>query len=265
MKKIKETLEEIFYGVRPLDEISKTTGFYGSDIIYLSQRSPHIRLKNIIQKARRSGANIKFTTSLEIDQLSLGKKHQGVLLVRSEKISYPNIKIEEIISQPSGLYVLIERLNDPQNLGSIVRSMAAFGAEALVMNKKKTPPLGQVVWKVSAGALSQLPVLWANGCQNFITKLKEKSKNQIKSCFIGASLSGEPMCVNRLKEIHQEHKKIFLVLGDEERGISRGLLNELDFLLRIPHSPKINSLNVGVATGILLHSLSLPQNYASKL
>ena len=261
MKNNHKNFEEIFYGVRPLDEISKTTGFYRSDIIYLSQKSPHIRLNNIIHKARRSGANIKITTSQEINKLSSGKKHQGVLLTRSEKFSYPDIQIEEIVAQRSGLYVVIESLNDPQNLGSMVRSMVAFGAQALIMNKKRTPPLGQVVWKVSAGALSHLPILWANGCQNFIKKLKKKSGNQVKPCFIGASLSGEPVCVNKLKGIHQEHKKIFLILGDEEHGISKYLMNELDFLLRIPQSAKINSLNVGVAAGILLHLLSLPHNY----
>ena len=252
-QKLEKTM---IYGVRPCDEISKTTGFYQTDVIYISQKSPHIRLQKIIQKAKRSGAKIQQVASKKIEELTSRKKHQGVLLIRCENFIYPEISAQEIVSQPSGLYVLIERLNDPQNLGSIVRSMVAFGSQALIMNKKKTPPLGQVVWKVSTGALSHLPILWSNGCQNFIKKLKEKEINKRKSCFIGASLIGEPMKSIFLDQIQKKYQKIFLVLGDEENGISAALKNELDFLVRIPHSAKIDSLNVGVAAGIFLHSFS---------
>ena len=244
----------MIYGIRPLEEISKTTGFYPSDVVYIAQRSPHIRLKRIIGKAKRSGARVEMVDAGRVNSLAKQKKNQGVLLARKETSTYPQVTFDELLRQTSGLYVLIERLNDPQNLGSLIRSMVAFDCRALIINKKKTPPLGPAAWKVSAGALSQLPVLWINGCGGFIAKFRTKNSER-SLCFIGADTHGESASEKNIQKILQAYKKIFLVMGDEERGISRELKSKLDISLRIPHSEKINSLNVGVAAGILLHSL----------
>ena len=239
-----------------MDELSKTTGFYKTDHIFTAFRKPNIRIKQIINKARKSGAAINLTSFKALNTLAGSEKHQGIILKRTEHHFFNESSIEEIAQERCGIYVLINRLNDPQNLGSIIRSMAAFGAKGLILNKKKTPPIGQVVWKVSSGAISHIPVLWVNGILNFLNQL-DRMVAQKSYVLLGADLNGEALNGSSLKKIDLQNQKVFFLLGDEEKGISEHLMPRLDLKLKIPHSPRIDSLNVGVAAGIFLYYLTL--------
>ena len=245
----------IIFGVHPLDELSKTTGFYESDRIYIALKKPRIRIQKIIHKTKKSGAKIIPTSLKNLSILANSENHQGIVLKRIENYSFKTLIMQDIIEQNHGIYVLIDRLNDPQNLGSIIRSMAAFGSKGLILNKKKTPPIGQAVWKVSSGAISRIPILWANGILSFLKRLGDL-ESQKSYVLIGVDSKGEALSGPRIEKINFQKQKVFLLLGEEEKGISEHLTPELNFRLKIPQSLDIDSLNVGVAAGIFLYRLS---------
>ena len=245
----------LIYGIHPIDELSKTTGFYETDHLYTCLRKSNPRVQKMLHKARKSKASITLTSVKHLDTLTNAGKHQGIALRRIDRYPLEVLTTEELVRERHGIYILINHLNDPQNLGSIIRSMAAFGANGLILNKKGTPPIGQVVWKVSSGAIARIPVLWVSGILSFLKHLQ--SLQARKSYFlIGADPRGKVIHEADLRKVDFKNQKIFLLLGDEEKGIAKHLISELDLRLRIPYNSTMDSLNVGVAGGIFLYILS---------
>ncbi len=253
MKNLSSNQIQLIFGIHSVEEALKHTGLYNDDILYINKYTSNTRIRDLGRRAGRAKTQINRVDSRVIDEV-VGRKvnHQGILLKRQKSYSIVTLTKDTIInSKEPGVYVLIDRLHDPQNLGSLIRSMVAFNVQGLILSNKHVPPVGEVVWKVSSGALAHLPILWISGVTNFLKTLK-KSKDVY---IIGADNSGEIITLDWLQDIKILYANIILVLGSEDKGISQAIVPYLDHRVRIEQSMKIDSLNVGVAGGILLYLL----------
>ena len=243
----------IIFGIHPVDELSIKTGFYDTDNIYVAHKKTNIRVQKILRRTKGNKAHIHYVSFSKITQMAQTQKHQGILLKRIENYRINMIREEKVLSSLEwGIYILIDRMNDPRNLGAIIRSMHVFEAKALILPKKNVPALGQTVWKVSCGALSHVPVLHVGGLPSFLNKCHKIDQIRI----LGADIRGKPFELKDIIEIKKEKRKIFLILGSEEKGISKAVLPYLHSTIKIPQSEQSNSLNVSVAAGIMLYLFS---------
>ena len=140
------------------------------------------------------------------------------------------------------LLVILDELEDPHNLGAILRSVDAVGAHGIIIPKRRAVPLTDGVAKASAGAVEHVPVARVANIAQTIDELKKRGV-----WVAGASMDGREMYGQDLKG------PLALVIGSEGKGISRLVSEKCDFLVSIPMRGKINSLNASVAAGLLLY------------
>lgn len=175
-----------------------------------------------------------------------GGRTQGVELEVGPIPEYP---LEQLVSRkPRGAYrrlVLLDRVEDPQNVGSIIRVAEAVAADGLVMTQRRAPPLGPAVARASAGALEWLPVARVGNLSNAIKLLKKKG-----FWAIGADPEGSESVFDLDDRFFAA--ELLLVLGAEGPGIREGVGRLLDHRVRIPLPGRVASLNVAAAASMLL-------------
>ncbi|MCF0107433.1 MAG: 23S rRNA (guanosine(2251)-2'-O)-methyltransferase RlmB [Bacilli bacterium] len=178
----------------------------------------------------------------ELDSVCDGV-HQGLA---ADTKGYSYCSIEEILSKAKKetrpIVVLLDGINDPHNLGAILRSCDVFGVTGLIMAKHNQVMLNATVAKTSAGAINYVPVAVVSNLNNAIRELKEHG-----FWIVSSDGSGNTN--------YQEVKYDFptaLVVGSEGKGVSQLVLKNSDFIVKIPMHGKVNSLNASVATGIFL-------------
>ena len=175
-----------------------------------------------------------------------GGRTQGVELEVGPIPEYP---LEQLVSRnPRGAYrrlVLLDRVEDPQNVGSIIRVAEAVAADGLVMTQRRAPPLGPAVARASAGALEWLPVARVGNLSNAIKLLKKKG-----FWAIGADPEGSESVFDLDDRFFAA--ELLLILGAEGPGIREGVGRLLDHRVRIPLPGRVASLNVAAAASILL-------------
>ncbi len=227
-----------------VEAVVQKTGFFASDRLLLGRRQDE-RLRNLLTKAKRAGVSIEKKSYSQLDNICGAKKHQGIALLRSEGFALREQKIENTLAA-GGLLVALDGVVDPQNAGSIIRSMAAFNAGAVVVSRKGSAPLGATALKASAGALADMPVVFCN-LNQFLLQAKEAD-----FLIVGADQNGSPLA-EAAEGLSKQ--KLLLVMGSEGRGLSKQVKEKCDLLVRIVHSDKIPSLNVANAATILLHEI----------
>lgn len=227
----------------------------------------------------------KQVTTRELDQVC-DKRHQGIIVKLKTAASGtdPVLSWKELLVQKPGLYVLTDRIQDPGNLGSIIRSAEALGASGLFVTGKgarRTP----LVDRISAGASFHIPVIEAGSASGFLSQAKKDGYWILASAMAGSgSDSGESydnfedgteifedseiagteesetvLTVSELDSLPKTNKFI-LVIGHEGEGIRSGILRSADFRISIPMKGKTESLNAAVAAAILMERiLSLQQ------
>ena len=142
------------------------------------------------------------------------------------------------------LIVILDELEDPHNLGAILRSVDAVGAHGVIIPKRRAVPLTDGVAKASAGAIEHVPVARVNNIAQTIEELEKQGV-----WVVGASMEGQVMYKQDLKG------PLAIVIGSEGKGIGRLVGEKCDFVVSIPMHGKINSLNASVATGLLLYEV----------
>ena len=160
--------KQFISGFHAIESIISETGFDKDDILHLASRE-NPRAKKILYKTNKSEINIKKSSYSALNKLVGNKKHQGIVLERYSKIELKTLTIEHITqAKKFELYIVFDGIQDPQNAGAIIRSMSAFNCAGLILSKKKSVPLGNTVWKVSSGALIQIPILRTGGIASFL-------------------------------------------------------------------------------------------------
>jgi 23S rRNA (guanosine2251-2'-O)-methyltransferase len=213
---------------RPLERVLVAKGLAGP------------RVQEVINLARESGTPIRFEDRGALDRLSNVKSHQGVIALGAAK-KYADL---EDVAPASSLLVVLDGVEDPHNLGAIVRTAHAAGAGAVVIAERRAAGLTDVVAKAAAGALEHLPVVRAGNINQTLRSLKDMGY------FIcGLDERGE----TPYDKVPWGERSV-IVMGSEGKGLHDLVKKNCDTLARIPMAGKIASLNVSVAAGVVLFS-----------
>lgn len=203
-------------------------------------------IKSITREARKYDTIINYVTKERLDQLSETKKHQGVIAFAA---AYEYAQVEDILKiaeekgEPPFLF-LLDNIEDPHNLGAIIRTANLAGAHGVIIPKRRAAGLTATVAKTSAGALNYTPVAKVTNLSATIKELKEKGL-----WFVCADMDGTQMYQLDLTG------PIGLVIGSEGEGVSKLVKENCDFVASIPMKGDIDSLNASVAAGVLAYEI----------
>ena len=197
--------------------------------------------KKINSLLEKSKLRVEYKRKSEIDDLSNGI-HQGIIL---DIRDYQYKKLEDIFNKNSSFVVILDHLEDPHNLGAIIRTSEAAGVEAIIIPKDRQVQVNSTVMKTSAGALTNMDVVSVSNLVQTIDKLKENG-----FWIVGTAL--EDSVDYRTIDYSG---KIALIIGNEGKGISRLVRESCDFVANIPMYGQINSLNASVASGIMIYEV----------
>lgn len=231
-----------------------------------SQRSSVLA---VCEEANRHRVQVQRVSKKDLDRMCSGGVHQGVSLQASPLGFVTTEHRGRRHERPGGglpLWLVLEEIQDPMNLGAILRSAYFLGVDRVATSIRNSCPLSPVVSKASSGAMEVLEV---HGYENLEEMLRQKAAQGWQVVGTVGTDAKEPLIPLMLCSDFQMSRPTLLLLGGERAGLSQGLLSLCDILLSIPAGrelyPGIDSLNVSVATGILLHSLLSPrQNQCAK-
>lgn len=190
--------------------------------------------------------NIKFVDRNKLEQLCGSNAHQGVVAsIKEYKYASLDEVIKEAEKEEYPLIVMLDGIEDPHNLGAIMRSCESIGVRSIIVPKFNNAPLNSTVAKVSTGAIEFVKVAQVTNLTNTIHSLQEKGY-----WVVGAEASGN------LDYREVDYKtKIVLVIGSEGKGIAPLVFKNCDFKIRLPMKGKVNSLNASNAAAILLYAI----------
>ena len=196
--------------------------------------------------AKNAGVVVKEVSRQKLDSLAEGVNHQGVVALCS-CASY--CEVEDILAESSRkgsppFLLIADEIEDPHNLGAIIRTAEACGADGLILPKRRSASLNATVYKTSAGAASVLKVARVSNLAACVRDLKKQN-----IWIYGADMDGGEWCKTDLRG------PLALIIGSEGKGISRILREECDFILSLPMLGQVNSLNASVAAGVLMYEV----------
>jgi len=200
----------------------------------------------IKREAKKQNTLVKFVTKERLDQMSETGKHQGVIAYAA---AYEYAEVEDILQaakekgEPPFLF-LLDNIEDPHNLGAIIRTANLAGAHGVIIPKNRAAGLTAVVARTSAGALNYTPVAKVTNLSKTIEELKKEG-----IWFVCADMDGTRMYDLDLKG------PIGLVIGSEGEGVGRLVKEKCDFVAAIPMKGSIDSLNASVAAGVLAYEI----------
>lgn len=203
-------------------------------------------VKSIVREAKKSDCIVTYVKKERLDQMSETEKHQGVIAYAA---AYEYAEVEDILkaAEEKGeapFIILLDNIEDPHNLGAIIRTAHQAGAHGVIIPKRRAVGLTATVAKVSAGALNYLPVAKVTNLSVTIDELKEKGL-----WFVCADMEGELMYKVNLKG------PIGLVIGSEGEGVGRLVKEKCDYNAKIPMFGKVDSLNASVAMGVMAYEI----------
>ncbi len=201
---------------------------------------------SITREARKHDTLIKYVPKERLDQLSETGKHQGVIAYAA---AYEYAEVEDILKNARDkgeepFIFLLDNIEDPHNLGAIIRTANLAGAHGVIIPKRRAVGLTATVAKTSAGALNYTPVAKVTNLAATIDELKKEGL-----WFVCADMGGESMYRLNLKG------PIGLVIGNEGEGVSRLVKEKCDYIASIPMKGDIDSLNASVAAGVLAYEI----------
>lgn len=203
-------------------------------------------VRSITREARKHDTIINYVAKERLDQLSETGKHQGVIAFAA---AYEYAQVEDMLAlakekgEPPFLF-LLDNIEDPHNLGAIIRTANLAGAHGVIIPKRRAAGLTATVAKTSAGALNYTPVAKVTNLGQTIEELKKQGM-----WFVCADMDGEVMYRLDLKG------PIGMVIGNEGEGVSRLVKEKCDFVASIPMKGDIDSLNASVAAGVLAYEI----------
>lgn len=203
-------------------------------------------VKTILREAKKQETTVYFVTKERLDQMSQTHHHQGVIAVCA---AYTYAEVEDILAaarakEEDPFIILLDGIEDPHNLGAILRTANLAGVHGIIIPKNRAVGLTPTVAKVSAGAINYTPVARVTNIAATIESLKKEG-----IWFACADMSGEVMYRLNLKG------PMGLVIGNEGSGVSRLVKEKCDYLASIPMKGDIDSLNASVAAGVLAYEI----------
>lgn len=197
--------------------------------------------ENLISLIAKSKIDPKILPKFELERLANGN-HQGIIL---DVVDFSYVDYHDFIDDSEAFVVILDHLEDPHNLGAIIRTSEAAGVSGIIIPKDRCVTVNSTVIKTSTGAIDNIPV-------SMVTNLKHTIDDLKKNGFwvVGTALENS----TDYREIDYSGK-IALVIGNEGSGMSRMMFESCDFIAKIPMYGKVNSLNASVASGIMIYEV----------
>lgn len=235
---------DLIIGKNPVFEALKS----GREInkIWVAEGSQRGQMQPIIQLAKDMGIMVQYVPKKKMDQLSAGN-HQGVI---AQVAAYRYYDIDDLFKKAeergeAPFFIILDELEDPHNLGSIMRTADAVGAHGIIIPKRRAVGLTATVAKASTGAIEYIPVARVTNLARTVDELKERG-----IWIFGTDAKGE-----------QDYRQLdgviplALVIGSEGKGMSRLLRDKCDVLVRLPMIGHVTSLNASVAASLLMYEV----------
>lgn len=222
-----------------------------SDInkIYMQDTANKSQLKEILDMAKEKRVVVSMVPKNKIDGLT-EERHQGVVALVSAHEYMPLEELMENIQGKDANIIILDGLEDPHNLGSILRTCDAVGFDAVIIPKRRSVQLTDTVAKTSTGAIEYVPVVRVTNINQTIEKLKENN-----FWVVGSDGSGNM----DYREMNASGNTA-LVVGGEGEGISKKTLEKCDFIVKIPMAGEITSLNASVSAALLMYEVYRQQH-----
>lgn len=201
----------------------------------------------ILGEAKKNGIVIQFVDKRKLDQLVPGVTHQGVV-AQAAAVDY--IELEDLLAIPgqkgeTPLFIILDEIEDPHNLGSILRTAECTGVHGVIIPKRRSAGLTATVLKISAGAAEHIPVARVTNLAQTIEAMKEA----------GIWIAGADVGATADVYANKFDMPLALVIGNESNGLGRLIKEKCDFLVKLPMAGRLNSLNASVAAGVLMYEV----------
>jgi len=238
--------QDVIFGRNPVIEAIKS----GKEIekIYVSKTAGG-NISKIINFAKEAGIVVSTTDNDTLSKLAGGRNHQGVVALSAV---YQYFEVENLLEyaeqkKEKPFLLILDEITDPHNLGAIIRSAEAFGVHGIIIPKRRAVGVNATVVKTSAGAVEYMRIAKVSNINNTIRDLKERGV-----WIVGTDVNAE----KSFEELNYDFPVAF-VIGNEGKGVSELVLQNCDFIVKIPMKGKINSLNASVAASILIYQVLL--------
>ena len=214
-------------------------------VVVIASEQSEKSQRGVLDEIRARGVRIEFRPLAELDALSDGTKHQGVLAVTGE---FAYAFWEDVLTLPEGsLVVALDEVTDPHNFGAIIRSAVCFGASAILTLKDRAAPVTPVVVRASAGATEHAQIVRVTNLARSLAALQEEGFNVI-------GLDADGTC--DIDQLPPAPRGRVIVVGSEGYGLRPLVKKHCDAIASIPMKGRISSLNASVAAGIALFAAS---------
>lgn len=236
---------DIIAGRNPVMEAIRSGRSIESILVAKGERSGSVVA--IIAKAKQKNIPVKDVDSKKLDFLAKGVNHQGIVAQCAVK-EYSTLEDIFALAEERGespFIIVLDKIEDPHNLGAIIRTAECAGAHGVIIPERRSAGLSYTVEKTSAGALEYMPVVRVKNISAVLQKLKDKG-----IWVYGADMDGE-----HYKKVNFDGA-VALVIGNEGKGISPLVAKDCDVIVSLPIKGKINSLNASVAAGILMYEIA---------
>ncbi len=238
--------EEVVAGKHSVTEALKS-GRTINKIWIAENAQKHLTLP-IIAEAKKLGIVIQHVDKRKLDQMVPGVQHQGVV---AQAAPYAYVEVEDLlkVAEEKGeppFLLLLDEIEDPHNLGSILRTADCTGAHGVILPKRRSAQVTATVSKTSAGAVEYVPVARVTNLGQTIDQLKE----------MGVWVVGTVVdAVQELYDTEVFDGPVAIVIGNESKGMGRLIREKCDVLVKLPMAGKINSLNASVAAGVVMYEV----------
>lgn len=238
-----ERLEQLIIGRNPVTEAIKSGVLL--DKVFVNAEAGG-SITNIIRLAKERDILVKEVTEQKLTAMCRGASHQGIIAVGA---CAEYVEVEDILKSAKDkgedpFIIICDEVEDPHNLGAIIRTAETAGAHGIIIPKRRSASLNYTVYKTSAGAASWLPVARVSNIAAAIDTLKENGVWIYGTDGSGEDYRGVDMT-----------GPVGLVIGSEGFGMGKLIMSKCDFLLRLPMKGKITSLNASVAGGIFMYEI----------
>ena len=236
---------DILYGIHAVMEALKSKKRNVVQLYVADNKAGHPAVVEIIRLAKRNNVKIDRMDVKMMDRLTKGGNHQGVLAkaqpVRLMKLS---TALYESDGNKKDLWLAVDEMTDPQNLGAIIRSAACLGFSTIILPQRRTVGLTPAVYKVACGAVERVNIVEVSNLSNALLDLKEEG-----FWVYGADMDGQPITQTDYAS------PAVLVIGSEGTGIREKTAENCDQIISIPQKGGVESLNASAAAGIIMYDM----------
>jgi 23S rRNA (guanosine2251-2'-O)-methyltransferase len=234
---------EVLYGLHPVEEALRA-GSRRFDHVCIARERHDQKLQRIIDACRDAGVRLRFEPREHLTRLAKTAGHQGVVAVVRAKAT---LELEDLLDAPANgkhrLFLALDGVEDPQNLGALLRSADGVGADGVILTERRSAPLSPVAMKASAGAAEHVPIARVVNLSRALEQMKERNL-----WCVGLDERG-----TLSYDEFDFTSNTVIVLGREGAGLHDLVKRHCDHLLRIPMAGKVASLNVSIAGAVVLY------------